>query len=112
MAISNLEQKFADLWVAMYPDIDLHSEYKFCDTRRYRIDFCHIPSRVGIEINGATWVKGGHSSGTGLQRDYEKQLLAASLGWVILPLTANDVENPAVLKLVKQTIDLRLRKAA
>lgn len=105
---SNLEVQFAQVWVELYPDIDLHSEYKFHPARRFRLDFAHLPSKTGIEINGGVWVKSKHSSGVGIQRDYEKQLIAASIGWVILPLSAASIQSDAALKLVRQAIELRM----
>ena len=59
---SNLERQFADLWLALYPTIDLYSEYRFSPPRRYRWDFCHPESKVAIEIQGGVWMrKSGHS---------------------------------------------------
>lgn len=106
--ISYLEIKFAQLWVELFPDTDLHSEFKFHPERRFRLDFAHIESKTGIECNGGTHHKGGHSSGRGIQRDYEKQRLAAPQGWIIIPLSASDIDE-RVLKEVKQIIDLRSR---
>jgi hypothetical protein len=84
---SHLEQQFADLWLSLYPDIDLHSEYRFSPPRRYRWDFCHLESKIAIEIQGGVWMgKSGHSGGTGLVKDYEKLNLAASLGWRVFLL--------------------------
>lgn len=91
--MSQLEQQFADLWVSLYPHIDLHSEYKFSPLRRYRWDFCHLESKVGIEINGQIWHKGGHSSGKGLLRDYEKMNLAASQGWRVFVLAGEMIND-------------------
>jgi len=109
--VSDLERELADLWVALFPECDLHSEYRFHSKRKFRLDFAHIPSKVGIEIQGAVWTKGAHSSGIGLQRDYEKMLLAAACGWQILPLSA-DAINAENLRLIKQVIDQREAIAA
>lgn len=90
---SHLEQQFADLWLSLYPHIDLHHEYKFSPPRRYRWDFCHPETKVAIEINGQIWRKGGHSSGTGLLRDYEKLNLAASQGWRVFQLAGEMITD-------------------
>lgn len=81
MTKSSLEIKFEEMWLMHYPNIDLHSEFKFCPTRRFRFDFAHLETKIGIEINGGVWAKSGHSSGTGLNRDYEKINCATSEGW-------------------------------
>ena len=109
--MSDLEREFADLWVALFPECDLYSEYRFHPKRKFRLDFAHIPSKVGIEIQGAIWTLGAHSSGAGLQRDYEKMLVAAACGWQILPISAADI-NESTLKLVKKIIDQREAIAA
>ena len=109
--MSDLEREFADLWVALFPECDLHSEYRFHPTRKFRLDFAHIPSKVGVECQGAIWTLGAHSSGVGLRRDYEKMLLAAACGWQILPLSA-DAINEENLRLIKQVIDQREAIAA
>ena len=51
--------------------------------RKFRFDRVHKESKVAIEINGQTWRKGGHSSGKGLQRDYEKNNLAIVQGYQV-----------------------------
>ena len=47
--------------------------------RRYRYDFAL--KGILCECNGMTFQFGGHSSGTGLARDYEKNILAQLEGW-------------------------------
>ena len=91
--MSHLEEQFATLWLSLYPTIDLHSEYRFTPPRRYRWDFCHLESKVAIEINGQIWHKGGHSSGKGLLRDYEKMNLAASQGWRVFILAGEMIND-------------------
>lgn len=86
MPISTLEYQFELLWEELFPDIELEAEYKFHHQRRFRLDYAHIQSRTGIEINGGRWQVSGHSSGRGLLRDYEKINLAILEGWVIFQL--------------------------
>jgi hypothetical protein len=50
---SHLEQQFTDLWLSLYPTIDLQSEYRFSPPRRYRWDFCHPESKVATAEDGA-----------------------------------------------------------
>ena len=49
--------------------------------RKFRWDFCWKSARLLVEINGGTFTKGAHSTGTGLRRDYEKNNLAQLAGW-------------------------------
>jgi hypothetical protein len=78
---SELEQQFEILWLDLFPDIDLVREYRAVPPRRYRWDYAAVEARVLIEINGGTWGRGGHSTGRGIQRDYEKLNLAIAAGW-------------------------------
>ena len=104
--MSHLEQQFADLWLSLYPMIDLHSEYRFSPPRRYRWDFCHLESKVAIEIQGGVWMRrSGHSGGTGLVKDYEKLCLAAAEGWRVF-LLADRMITDEYLKLIESAIFL------
>jgi hypothetical protein len=92
--MTHLESQFADLWVTLYPAIDLQSEYQFHPHRRYRWDFAHPTSKVAIDIQGGVWMaKSGHSGGTGLVKDYEKLNLAASLGWRVFLLAESMIDD-------------------
>lgn len=86
---SNLEVEFALLWEQLYPSINLEYDVVFIKDRKYRLDFAHLDAKVGIEIQGQRWKKGGHTSGKGLARDCEKVCLGISEGWTIFPLTDN-----------------------
>jgi very-short-patch-repair endonuclease len=91
---SHLEQQFAALWLSLYPTIDLHSEHQFSCTRRYRFDFCHVPSKVAIEIQGGIWQpRSAHNSGRGLTRDFEKLNLATSEGWRVFLLSGDMITD-------------------
>jgi hypothetical protein len=96
---------FANLWVTLYPAIDLHSEYRFSPPRRYRWDYAHPTSKVAIEIQGGVWMgRSGHSGGTGLLKDYEKLNLAASLGWRVFLLTEATIDD-RMLGIIAESID-------
>lgn len=102
--MSHLEQRFAALWLSLYPTIDLHSEYRFSPPRRYRWDFCHLSSKVAIEIQGGVWMgRSGHSGGSGLLKDYEKLCLAAAQGWKVF-LLADSMITDEYLKLIESAI--------
>ena len=108
---SHLEYEFADLWLDLYPGIDLHSQYKFLPDRRFQADFAHLPSKTIIEIQGGTRQPGmGHSTGTGIQDDYEKQQLAAAAGWLVIPLSAADLTREKLAG-IETTISIRTIEA-
>jgi len=63
--------------------------------RRFRWDFVVPMAGLAIEVNGGTWMggRGGHSSGSGIQRDYEKANLATEYGWAVILLSGDMVRN-------------------
>jgi len=90
---SKLELEFENLWDQLFPDIDLEVEKKLIPDRRFRFDYVNFESKVAVEINGQIWSKGGHSSGGGLNRDYEKLNLAQSLGYIVFQLSAEMITS-------------------
>jgi hypothetical protein len=59
---------------------------------------------VIVEQNGGIWRKGGHSSGRGLLRDYEKSNEAQLLGYVYLTFTPAQIQSGAILPLLQQVL--------
>lgn len=99
--MSTLELEFAQLWEERHPNIDLITQYPF---GRYRLDFCHLQSKVAIECQGGTWVAGlGHSSGKGIENDCRKFCRLAGAGWLVFPLTCKMIE-PEWIDAIAQAI--------
>jgi very-short-patch-repair endonuclease len=86
--ISNLEREFENLWEDLFPQIELEAEFRLIPSRRFRFDYVHHESRIAIEINGGTFNRMGHSSPSGIKRDYEKLNLAHAMGWRVFQLTS------------------------
>ena len=84
---SSAERKFAETWLLLYPQIDLHSEHRFCPPRRFRFDFAHLDSKIAIEINGGNWGRGRHTNPLALNSEYEKLNLAVVHGWRVFVLS-------------------------
>ena len=59
------------------------SEQRFHESRKWRFDYCWPDQMIAVEIEGGQWIKGGHTSGTGLQRDCEKYNAAQFKGWKV-----------------------------
>lgn len=109
--MSELEQRFIDIWEISFPMVELHREYPFAKSlkRKYRADFANIESKVIIEIQGGIYGKGGHSSISGIKRDCEKFFCAAQLGWYVFPLYADMIEF-SNLKIIADVIVARKPK--
>jgi hypothetical protein len=48
---------------------------------------------LAVEIEGGTWIKGRHTTGSGFAADCAKYNRAVILGWRVLRYTADDVSN-------------------
>ena len=101
--MSALEDQFLGLWQAHFPKIKLEREFsdipawdvdfqeRFLKSKRskkYRLDFAHPASCIGIEIQGGVYMKGRHVTGSGYERDCKKYNLAYTSGWTIFLLTS------------------------
>jgi very-short-patch-repair endonuclease len=102
---SNLELEFSRLWRRRHPDIELTDEHSPVPRRRFRLDFAHLPTKVGIEIQGGTYKAGlYHSSGKGLDTDYEKMNLVQMEGWIVFQLSNKMITSLWIEKIYQMII--------
>lgn len=73
------------------------TEHRFMPERRFRFDLCWPSKMVALECDGGSWVGGRHTSGTGFERDAEKQSLAAAHGWRVLHCTPRQIKDGKAL---------------
>lgn len=113
MKRSHLEQRFAAQWTVHYPQLPFEREHVIPGWRGWaqekkamgltsravpmRADFAWPAARVALEIQGGQWVKSGHSSGSGLDRDAAKALIAQLDGWALVALTERMLTRQAHL---------------
>ena len=96
---STSELKFIKYWETLYPDIDLHTEYRFTPPRRFRFDFAFLPSKIAIEINGGNWIHGRHTRASNLSNEYEKLNLATLNGWRVFVLSPEMINEDWLAKI-------------
>jgi very-short-patch-repair endonuclease len=130
---SRLEAQFADKWARLYPGLAFSREVSIPPWEAWAVerkalglakvrrafvgDFVWEQSRVVVELQGATFTVGAHSTGTGIERDCIKALTAASGGWLVLPLTAQMVGRqgniwlPRVAEVIRQRAGVAVAKA-
>ena len=124
---SRLEQQFSDKWGRLYPGLPFlreqtippweqwASERKALGLAKVRRafvgDFVWQQARVVVEVQGGTWTKSGHSTGTGIQRDAIMALTAAAGGWVVVGLTADMIGPQGSVWLPKVAGLIRSRMA-
>jgi hypothetical protein len=94
--------------------VEVWPEFHFSTERLYRFDYAipvlkdEIVIKVAIEQEGGIWSKGnsGHSSGTGIQRDMDKNNLAISQGWVIIRRTPDQMLTSETIGLIRKGIEM------
>ena len=88
--------------------IPFSREYKAIIGRKFHWDFM-VPSTKGgwlIECQGAVWVKGAHSTGTGITRDAVKNNLANLAGYHVLLVTADHIKSGQALRWIQQALEV------
>ena len=105
MAKSDLEETFA-FQLRTLGLTDYVREYQAIEGRKLRFDFCFENARLLVEINGGTFTKGGHSTGLGIRRDYEKNNLAQLAGWRCLMFDGAAVRSGEAVEIVRKALGL------
>ena len=105
MAKSDLEETFA-FQLRTLGLTDYVREYKAIEGRKFRWDFCFEGARLLVEINGQTFTKGGHSTGVGIRRDYEKNNLAQLADWRCLMFDGAAVRSGEAVEIVRKALGL------
>ena len=82
-------------------------EWRFLPDRKFRFDMAYTEGRVGVEVEGGTWVAGRHNRGGGFAKDCEKYNLAALNGWVVIRVTSEHIENGQAVGWIRDALELR-----
>ena len=85
-------------------------EFRAIPGRRFRWDFLignSDKSRLLVEVQGGTWARerSGHSSGSGIARDCEKNNLAVLQGWRTLMFTSDTIKNGEAARIIEEAYD-------
>lgn len=85
-------------------------EFKAISGRKFRFDLAwpSLGPRNGtlVEVQGGTWTRGGHSTGAGIERDCEKLILATLAGWIVLPVTGDQVKSGIAVQWIEQALKM------
>lgn len=77
-------------------------EYRFHETRKWRIDVALIEQKIAVEIDGGIFTQGRHTRGAGFLADMEKSNALATAGWRLFRFTPRQVrKGEAIETLVK-----------
>lgn len=84
-------------------------QFRFVDGRQFRFDRAWPDRMVAVEVQGGIWSQNGHGRGSIIARDCAKLSLAAALGWRVLPLTKEMIEDGQAVDLIAQALVVRTR---
>jgi very-short-patch-repair endonuclease len=93
--VNELAARFEALW-RRWEGPDLEREYRFSPARRWRADYCHLPTRTLIELEGGIFSGGRHTRAAGFAGDCDKYNAAAMLGYTVLRLATGQVDDAHV----------------
>lgn len=80
------------------------AEFRFHSTRLWRADWCWQEQRLILECEGAVWVNGGHSRGSGKVKDHEKFSEAAALGYRLIFCQPKTLMTTATADLIRRAL--------
>lgn len=91
---NRLEAAFLESWRRLFPQLPAPTmQHRFCQ-RKWRFDFAWPGQLVACEIDGGSFVSGGHNRPVQQQKDYEKANAAVRLGWRLLKYNTLDMRDP------------------
>jgi len=74
------------------------TQFKAVTTRQFKFDFAWPEQLLLVEVQGGTWGRGGHSTGTGIARDCEKLALGVLAGYRVIHVTGNQVKDGLAIR--------------
>lgn len=83
------------------------AEYRFHDKRKWRVDWCFVAEKVALEVEGGAWVGGRHTRGAGFLKDCEKYNTLACLGYRLIRVTPQQIENGEALNWAAKILQAR-----
>jgi len=94
---STLERDFYSVWRSMFRSQPKpRREFRFHQTRQWRIDFAWPAYRVAVEVDGGIFLKRGHVGGVQFAADAEKHNAMVMMGWRLLRYTTVDMRKRPV----------------
>lgn len=73
-------------------------EHRFKPGRRWSLDFAWPGQRVAVEVEGGVWSEGRHTRGKGFIDDCNKYNEATVMGWKIIRVTSEHIDNGKALE--------------
>ena len=97
---SSLEARLAwKITVAGLPPPEV--EFIFHRPRKWRFDFCWPENMLAVEVEGAIWVQGRHTRGSGFTGDCQKYNQATLDGYRVLKFTSDMIDDGTAIATIK-----------
>lgn len=87
-------------FVKLATGLDLVTEYRFHETRKWRFDYANEKLKLAIEQEGGVWSGGRHTRGQGYINDMEKYNAASLAGWTLIRRTPDQMKTHEVIDLI------------
>jgi len=87
-------------------------QFKFCPTRKWHADFAYPSAMLLIEVDGGGYVAGRHTRGKGFEDDCERTSTAAALGYRVVRVTRNLIEDGRAVALIAQALTVASHSTA
>ena len=81
-------------------------QHKFHPTRKWASDFAWPKRHLIVEVEGATWAGGRHTSGAGFAKDCIKYNSATLMGYKVLRFTSNQIKDGSALVTILQALGM------
>lgn len=103
------KEKYKDPFIQLVKQelgIEVWPEFYFSTDRLFRIDYAIPEHNIAIEQEGGIWMKGksGHSSGTGIARDMEKNNLLVEKEWRLIRRQPSKMLTIETINLIKNML--------
>ena len=79
-------------------------EHRFAPPRRWRFDWAWLDQKVALEVQGGLFTQGRHSRGAALMKEFEKLNTAAELGWRVLFVTPQQMQNGEAFTYIERVL--------
>lgn len=79
------------------------------DLQDWRFDMAYVAHKLAVEVDGGTWMEGGggHNTGSGYERDRNRDGKLMTLGWRTLRVTPRHIENGRAVEWIASLLSKR-----
>lgn len=75
--------------------------------KNWQFDFCWPEYRLAVEVEGGTWINGGHNRGAYYEDNCRKYNAALEMGWRVLRYTGDMVKSGEAVNQIERVICAR-----